>query len=68
MPRVLQRPLAAADIAEIWGYIAEDSLEQADAWVDRPDETLQLLATQRSWGEPAMNWRRACAACRSVVT
>lgn len=50
MPWVLQRPLAAADIAEIWDYIAEDSLEQADAWVDRLDKTLQLLATQPKMG------------------
>ncbi len=52
MPRVLRRPLAAADIAEIWDYIAEDSLGQADAWVDRLDETLQLLATQPRMGRP----------------
>jgi len=50
MPRVLRRPLAAADIAEIWDYIAEDSIDQADAWVDRLDETLRLLATQPRMG------------------
>lgn len=50
MPRVLRRPLAAADIAEIWDYIAEDSIAQADAWVDRLDETLRLLATQPRMG------------------
>jgi len=33
MPRVLRRPQAGADIAEIWDFIAEDSLEQADRWV-----------------------------------
>lgn len=46
MPRVRRRPLAAADIGEIWDYIAEDSLAQADAWVDRLDEVLRLLSTQ----------------------
>jgi toxin ParE1/3/4 len=50
MPRVLRRPLTAADIADIWDYIAEDSLDQADAWIDRLDETLQLLATQPKMG------------------
>jgi toxin ParE1/3/4 len=50
MPRVLRRPLAAADIAEIWDYIAEDSIAQADAWVDRLDETLRLPATQPRMG------------------
>lgn len=46
MPRILRRPLAAADIADIWDYIAEDSLPQADAWVDRLDKQLRLLSTQ----------------------
>lgn len=50
MPRVLRRPQAAADIFDIWDYIAENSLEQADAWIDRLDETLQLLATQPLMG------------------
>lgn len=50
MQRVLRRPRAADDILEIWDYIAEDSLEQADAWIDRLDESLQLLATQPLMG------------------
>lgn len=50
MPRVLRRPLAAADIAEIWDYIAEDSVPQADAWVERLDQTLRRLATQPKMG------------------
>jgi toxin ParE1/3/4 len=44
MARILRRPRAASDIAEIWDYIAEDSLAQADAWVDRLDATLSTLA------------------------
>lgn len=50
MTRVLRRPQAGADIAEIWDFIAEDSLEQADRWVDRLDEKLQLLASQPLMG------------------
>ena len=50
MPRVLRRPLAGADIAEIWDYIAEDSVGEADAWVDRLDAKLRLLSTQRMIG------------------
>ena len=50
MPRILRRPLAADDVAEVWDYIAEDSLEQADAWVDRLDEALRLLATHPLMG------------------
>ena len=53
MARVLRRPLAGADISDIWDYIADDSLAQADAWIDRIDTGLQLLATQ-----PLMGRRR----------
>jgi toxin ParE1/3/4 len=50
MPQVTRRPLAAQDIAEIWEFIADDSFEQADAWVDRLEATLKLLATQPKMG------------------
>jgi toxin ParE1/3/4 len=50
MPRVTRRPLAAADIFEIWDYIADDSLIAADRWVDRLDEQFGLLATQPLMG------------------
>lgn len=50
MARVVRRPLAGADIADIWGFIAEDSVIQADAWVDRLDVRLHLLATQPLMG------------------
>ena len=36
------RPLAEADILEIWDYIAEDSIAAADDWVDRLDEKFRL--------------------------
>lgn len=35
---------------EIWAYIAEDSLVEADRWVDRLDERLTLWATQPMMG------------------
>jgi toxin ParE1/3/4 len=50
MPRVTRRPLAEADIIEIWEYIAEDSLAAADRWVDHLDEQLRLLAGQPMMG------------------
>lgn len=50
MARILRRPLAGADIAEIWDYIAEDSVMQADAWIDRLDGKLRLLAGQPMMG------------------
>lgn len=39
MPNVVVRPRALADLAEIWAFIAEDSVTHADrfaALVDRP--------------------------------
>lgn len=50
MARILRRPLAGADIADIWDYIAEDSVLQADAWVDRLDGKLRLLSSQPLMG------------------
>jgi toxin ParE1/3/4 len=50
MARVTRRPQAAADILEIFDYIAEDSIAEADRWVDRLDEKLALWATQPMMG------------------
>ena len=50
MPRVTRRPLAEADILELWDYIADDSLAAADRWVDRLDEQFRLLAAQPMMG------------------
>ena len=50
MPRVTRRPLAEADILEIWDYIADDSLAAADRWVDRVDEQFRMLAAQPMMG------------------
>lgn len=46
MARVTRRPLAAADILDIWDHIAEDTLDQADRWVDKLDEKFKLIAPQ----------------------
>jgi toxin ParE1/3/4 len=50
MGRITRRPLAAADIFDIWDHIAEDSIEQADRWVDKLDEKFKLIATQPLMG------------------
>jgi toxin ParE1/3/4 len=50
MARVTRRPLAAADILDIWDHIAEDSLDQADRWIDKLDEKFGILATQPLMG------------------
>jgi toxin ParE1/3/4 len=46
MARVTRRPGAADDVLEIWDFIADDSVAEADRWVDRLDEKLLLWATQ----------------------
>lgn len=50
MTRVVYRPLAGGDISDIWDFIAEDSVLQADSWVDSLDAKLRLLATQPLMG------------------
>ncbi len=50
MARVTRRPQAETDILEIWDYIAEDSMVEADRWVDRLDERFALWSTQPMMG------------------
>jgi len=52
MARITRRPQAAADVLEIWDFIADDSFLEADRWVDRLDEKLRLWATQPLIGRP----------------
>ena len=47
---VTLRPEARTDILEIWAYIAADSVDEADRWVDRLDEKMQLWASQPMMG------------------
>jgi toxin ParE1/3/4 len=37
-------PRARSDLIEIWSYIADDSVKNADAFIDKLHETMQLLA------------------------
>ena len=50
MARVTRRPQAETDVLEIWAYIAADSVDQADRWVDKLDQSLGLWATQPKMG------------------
>lgn len=50
MPRFVVRPRARIDIDGIWDYIAEDSVAQADAFVDRMTAKFNLLAHQPELG------------------
>ena len=43
MARVLRRPQAHSDIADIWNYIADDNIHAADNWLDKLDEQFALL-------------------------
>lgn len=50
MAIVLKRPLAELDLLEIWDYIADDSLDLADDFLDRIEEKLQALARNPGMG------------------
>ena len=43
-------PRASLDLIEIWSYIADDSVANADAFIDKIYETMQLLARQPGSG------------------
>jgi toxin ParE1/3/4 len=50
MPLILKRPQAQADLDEIWDFIAEDSEERADSFIESLDAKLQTLAQSPSLG------------------
>lgn len=50
MARVTFRPQAEIDVLDIWSYIAEDSMTEADRWVDQLEECLATWATQPLMG------------------
>jgi toxin ParE1/3/4 len=52
MPHFVVRPRARIDIDGIWDYIADDSVAQADAVVDRMASKFKLLARQPDLGRP----------------
>jgi toxin ParE1/3/4 len=43
-------PHARADLIEIWSYIADDSVANADAFIDKLYETLQVMGRQPGSG------------------
>lgn len=44
MPRIRQRPQVQLDLADIWDYIADDSVQSADRLLDQIAAKLGLLA------------------------
>lgn len=50
MAVIVLQPRAKADLSEIWEFIADDSNDQADAFIDLIDQKFQLLAHQVGLG------------------
>lgn len=50
MAVILKRPRAILDLFEIWSYIAEDSVTNADRFAARIDKTFRLLARRPEIG------------------
>jgi toxin ParE1/3/4 len=44
MPRVRRKPLARADLLDIWNYVADDSPAKADRLLDSINKQCQALA------------------------
>ncbi|HEY6467317.1 MAG TPA: type II toxin-antitoxin system RelE/ParE family toxin [Candidatus Acidoferrales bacterium] len=52
MAVILKRPRALFDLAEIWSYVAEDSMINADRLAARIDKAFTLLARRPGLGRP----------------
>ncbi len=50
MAVIVLQPRANADLSDIWQFIAEDSDDQADAFIDLIDQKFELLAQQAGLG------------------
>ena len=50
MSRLRISPRASSDLIEIWIYIADDSVANADAFIDKLYQAIQVLARQPGSG------------------
>ena len=50
MAILLKRPLAELDLLDIWNYIADDSPDRADNFLDRIESKLMTLAQNSGLG------------------
>jgi toxin ParE1/3/4 len=50
MAMILKRPLAELDLLDIWDYIADDSPDRADDFLDRIESKLLILAQNSGLG------------------
>jgi toxin ParE1/3/4 len=61
LANIFKRPRAKADLAEIWDYIADDSEDRADAFIETISKKMTILAENpdigRARGELGQNIR-----------
>jgi toxin ParE1/3/4 len=50
MPSIVVRPKAVDDLAEIWAYIADDNLREANAFASRIHKEFRVLSGQPRMG------------------
>ncbi len=50
MPRIRISPRASEDLLELWDYIADDSVANADGFIDKLHETMEMLGRQPKSG------------------
>jgi len=50
VPQIRISPRARSDLIEIWSYIAEDSIANADAFIDKLHEIMKVLSLQSEAG------------------
>jgi toxin ParE1/3/4 len=50
MTKILKRPRAKSDLLDIWDYIAGDSLDRADNFLDQIESKLQTLSRNPGLG------------------
>ena len=50
MPTVYKQPKAKEDLFDIWSFIAADSPDAADTWIDKLDAQFLLLASHPLMG------------------
>ena len=63
-PRFVLTPQARADLVEIWNYIAEDSLENADRVLDGCMPPLRAWPRRPAWAIIGKTWRIGGTASR----
>jgi toxin ParE1/3/4 len=55
MAIILKRPLAELDLLDIWDYIADDSPDRADDFLDRVESKLMTLAQSSGLGRKRLD-------------